>query len=86
MHAPVDYPVTDDAAKTAYNGPMTYAALFERHDAALLITVDMIRSATRSMEAAQQFPFATRPETIDSNFVARTRSEAVLTRLLKAIR
>lgn len=86
MQAPVDYPVSDDAANTSYNGPMTYAALLELHDAEQHITVDMIRSATVSMEAAQQLPFATRPETIDYNFAARVRSEAMLTRLLKVIR
>ena len=86
MQAPVDYPVSDDAANTSHNGPMTYAALFERHDAEEHITVDMIYSATRSMEAAQQFPFVTRPETINSNYAVPALSEAVLSRLLKVIR
>ena len=86
MQAPVDYPVSDDAANTSHNGPMTYAALFERHVAEEHITDDMIYSATRSMEAAQQLPFVTRPETINSNFAVPPRSEAVLSRLLKVIR
>jgi hypothetical protein len=86
MQAPVDYPVSDDAASTSPNSPITYAALFERHDAEQCITVDMIRAAIRGMEAAQQLPFATRPEAIDTNFSALPRSEAVLSRLLKAIR
>ncbi len=86
MQVPVDYPVSDDAASSSYNSPITYAALLERHDAEQHITVDMIRSATVSMEAAQQLPFATRPETIDSNFAASARSAAVLSRLLKVIR
>ncbi|ASJ76253.1 hypothetical protein [Granulosicoccus antarcticus] len=86
MQAPVDYPVSDDIANSSLSGPMTYAALLARHDAAQHITVDMIRSATVSMEAAQQLPFAARPETIDSNFAARARSEAILSRLLKVIR
>ncbi len=86
MQAPVDYPVSEDAAITSHIGPMTYAALFERHDAEKHITDDMIYSATRSMEAAQQFPFAARPKTINTNFTAPARSEAVLSRLLKVIR
>ena len=86
MQAPVDYPVSDDAANTSHIGPMTYAALFDRHDAEEHITDDMIYSANRSLEAAQQFPFATRPETVNSNFKAPARSEAVLSRLLRVIR
>ena len=86
MQAPVDYPVSDDAANTSQTGPMTYATLFDRHDAEEHITDDMIYSATRSMEAAHQFPFATRPETVNSKFTAPARTEAVLARLLKVIR
>lgn len=86
MQAPVDYPVSDDAANTSHIGPMTYAALFERHNAEEHITEDMIYAAIRSMEAAHQLPFATRPETVNSTFAAPARSEAVLSRLLKVIR
>lgn len=86
MQVPVDYPVSDDAANTSHNGPMTYATLFDRHAAELHITIDMIRSATRSMEAARQFPFAARPEKIVTDFAPRARRQAVLSRLLKVIR
>ncbi len=85
MQNPVDYPVTEDTAGPL-DGTLTYAALFDLHEAQQPITEDMIRCAALNMEAAQQLPFAARPETIDTNFVERSKSGPVLTRLLKVIR
>lgn len=62
MRQPVDYPLPEDdwLPDNGVDG-MTYAALLERHDAQLQITEEMIRSACRRIEAAQQLPFANRP-------------------------
>jgi len=85
MQNPVDYPVTEDTA-SHLDGPLTYATLFDLHEAQQPITEDMIQSAVLNLETAQQFPFAARPETIDSNFAMRSKSAPVLSRLLNAIR
>ena len=85
MQNPVDYPVIEDAAGQL-DGPLTYATLFDLHEAQQPITEDMIRSAAMNMEAAQQFPFVARPETIDPNFAMRNKSGPVLSRLLNVIR
>jgi hypothetical protein len=67
MRQPVDYPLKDDDRFPSTSvDEMTYAALLDRHDAELRITEEMIRSACRRIEAAQQFPFAQRP-----NFLTR---------------
>ncbi|MGQ7845387.1 hypothetical protein ACUNV4_12970 [Granulosicoccus sp. 3-233] len=85
MQTPVDYPVNEDAAGQL-DGPLTYATLFDLHEAQQPITEDMIRSAVLNMEAAQQMPFAARPETIDTNFAGRSRTAPVLSRLWNVIR
>lgn len=85
MQTPVDYPVTEDAARQL-DGPLTYAALFDLHEAQQPITEDMIQSATLNLEAAQQFPFAARPETIDADYAQRSKAGPVLSRLWNVIR
>lgn len=85
MQNPIDYPVADDNGSLP-PGPMTVGLLLDMHKAQQPITEEMIRSATRNLEAAQQFPFAGPPETIDPDVSSRHRSEPVLARLLDVIR
>lgn len=85
MQDPVDYPVPDDSSHSL-EGPITYAALLDRHEARQPITEEMIRAATQNLEAAHQFPFAAPPETIDPDMALRTRNAPVLSRLLNVIR
>lgn len=81
MYPPVDYPVSNNSDSAANADEMTYAALMDRHAAQQPITKEMIQSACASMEAAQQLPAATRPAPI-----REAHTDAMLTRLLKAIR
>jgi hypothetical protein len=98
MQPPVDYPVNEDTgantlAGTSLAGPITYAALLDRFAAEQPITADMIHAACLSMEAAQQFPFATRPRPVSRHFTealstdgvgnADMQTDDVISRLLK---
>lgn len=69
MQQPLDYPLDDTADDTnsSSSSParasgasdvMTYAALLDRYESEEPITDEMIHHACRSMDAAQQFPFA----------------------------
>ncbi|NND91281.1 MAG: hypothetical protein HKN42_10490 [Granulosicoccus sp.] len=86
MRPPVDYPVANRMMAAPPDEPINYAALLDRYAAKQLITDDMIQSACRSMEAAQQLPYAARPVPVDTRPGLRPCTDLVIDRLLKVMR
>ena len=67
MLPPTDYPQNRDTRNNT-QADITYAALLDRAAAEKPITEEMIRAACLKMEAAQQFPFASKDEAIEPPF------------------
>lgn len=61
MLPPADYPQDRDNQKSTQTD-LTYGALLDRAAAEKPITDEMIRAACLKMEAAQQFPFASKDD------------------------
>lgn len=61
MLPPTDYPQDRDNHKSTQTD-LTYGALLDRAAAEKPITDEMIRAACLKMEAAQQFPFASKDD------------------------
>ena len=61
MLPPIDYPQDRDKRESTQTD-ITYGALLDRAAAEKPITDEMIRAACLKMEAAQQFPFASKDD------------------------